>query len=170
MAWQSLYLPPPVKSVFSMNCITSAIELPVLRSHFKPNRRQRKQNNSQSQPRIYISPQSNRFASLTANAIPNSLVLANSTIPPSQSGDVSVLLQTSGVLLIVYLIANFIVPEFIMKSYSTDESEGKALMEDDEKGASERRKKQGFGGEFRIVLLRIEIWNRILCDFLLPFD
>ncbi|XP_022981640.1 uncharacterized protein LOC111480699 [Cucurbita maxima] len=148
MAWQSLYLPPPVKSVFSMNCITSAIELPVLRSHFKPNRRQRKQNNSQSQPPIYISPQSNRFASLTANAIPNSLVLAN-TIPPSQSGDVSVLLQTSGVLLIVYLIANFIVPEFIMKSYSTDESEGKALMEDEEIGASERRKKQGFGGNKR---------------------
>lgn len=97
---------------------------------------------------IYISPQTYRFDSLRANAIlPTSLILGNSTIPPAQSGDVSVLLQTGGVLLIAYLIANFILPEFIMKSYRSDESDGKAAVEDEE--SSEGRKKRGFSGRRR---------------------
>ncbi|XP_038897194.1 uncharacterized protein LOC120085329 [Benincasa hispida] len=135
-----------------MNCISSSIEFPPLRSHLKPNRRQPQQNSPPKKNlhifrHIYISPQTYRFDSLKVNAIPSSLILGNSTIPPSQSGDVSVLLQTGGVLLIAYLIANFILPEFIMKSYRSDESDGKAAAEDEE--SSEGRKKQGFSGRRR---------------------
>ncbi|TMX04463.1 hypothetical protein EJD97_008878 [Solanum chilense] len=40
---------------------------------------------------------------------------------PSASGDLSVLLQTGAVMLFIYWIANFVVPEFIMKDLQ-DES------------------------------------------------
>lgn len=40
---------------------------------------------------------------------------------PATSGDLSVLLQTGAVMLFIYWIANFVVPEFIMKDLQ-DES------------------------------------------------
>ncbi|KAA0067693.1 hypothetical protein IC582_002255 [Cucumis melo] len=108
-----------------MNSIFSSIEFRLLPSPNPP----QPQHNLHIFHQIHLSPQTTyRFNSIKTNSIlpTNSLILGNSTIPPAQSGDISVLLQTSGVLLIAYLIANFIFPEFIMKSYrSDDESEGK---------------------------------------------
>ncbi|KGN45072.1 hypothetical protein Csa_016451 [Cucumis sativus] len=107
-----------------MNSIFSSIQFRLLPS---PNPRQ-PQHNLHIFHQIYLPPQiTHRFSSIKTNSIlPTSLILGNSTIPPSQSGDISVLLPISGVLLIAYLLANFIFPEFIMKSYrSDDENDGK---------------------------------------------
>ncbi|KAA8523660.1 hypothetical protein F0562_010083 [Nyssa sinensis] len=49
----------------------------------------------------------------TTKAISTSLILGVTS--PAESGDITVLLQTSAVLLFVYWIANFVVPEIISK-------------------------------------------------------
>ncbi|KAL3364664.1 hypothetical protein AABB24_013444 [Solanum stoloniferum] len=41
---------------------------------------------------------------------------------PAASGDLSVLLQTGAVMLFMYWIANFVVPEFIMKDLQQDDT------------------------------------------------
>ncbi|EEF32470.1 conserved hypothetical protein [Ricinus communis] len=60
-----------------------------------------------------------RVLSVRTNAVPNPLILAEST-SPAQGGDISVLLPTGGLLLFVYGIANFVVPFFISKSFESD--------------------------------------------------
>ncbi|KAJ1389551.1 hypothetical protein SESBI_38168 [Sesbania bispinosa] len=60
--------------------------------------------------------QSQHFPSespLRTKALPHSIVVA-ATAPP-QSGDLSTFLPVSALLLSIYFIANFIVPEFITK-------------------------------------------------------
>ncbi|KAI3923803.1 hypothetical protein MKW92_006323 [Papaver armeniacum] len=45
-----------------------------------------------------------------------SLLLLDITSPPAASGDISVFLQTSALLVAVYLFSNFIVPDLIVKN------------------------------------------------------
>ncbi|KAI3986726.1 hypothetical protein MKX01_014264 [Papaver californicum] len=53
----------------------------------------------------------------------SSLVLLDITSPPAASGDISVFLQTSVLLVAVYWFSNFIVPDLIVKNLQkTNES------------------------------------------------
>ncbi|KAK2990034.1 hypothetical protein RJ640_004712 [Escallonia rubra] len=63
-------------------------------------------------------------------AINPSMVLGAS--PPAATGDLSVLLQTSAVLLFAYWIANFVVPDIIAKDLQLDKAgeEQKSIDED----------------------------------------
>ncbi|PPR90495.1 hypothetical protein GOBAR_AA30187 [Gossypium barbadense] len=53
------------------------------------------------------------------NATSNPLFIA-AKVPPSQSGDITVFLQTSALLLVVYFLANFVAPYFISKYFEFD--------------------------------------------------
>ncbi|KAK7276858.1 hypothetical protein RIF29_18004 [Crotalaria pallida] len=64
-------------------------------------------------------PHSHLFPSLRAKALPDFIVAAAST-PPAKSGDLSAFLPVSALLLSLYFISNFIVPEFISKSFGFD--------------------------------------------------
>ncbi|CAN4103999.1 unnamed protein product [Withania somnifera] len=49
---------------------------------------------------------------------------------PATSGDLSVLLQTGAVMLFIYWIANFVVPEFILKGLQDDSTTNKSDEKD----------------------------------------
>ncbi|KAK6230238.1 hypothetical protein QUC31_001756 [Theobroma cacao] len=66
-------------------------------------------------PRLVLQRQTvNAFVPLRTNS--HSIA----AIPPSQSGDVTVFLQTSALLLVVYLLANFVAPYFISRYFEFD--------------------------------------------------
>ncbi|KAL1207087.1 hypothetical protein V5N11_004294 [Cardamine amara subsp. amara] len=46
-----------------------------------------------------------------------------SVLPPSESGDISTFLLVSGVMISMYLVANFVVPSLIFKSLQVEEEE-----------------------------------------------
>lgn len=71
------------------------------------------------------------------DAVPATLFIA-ATNPP-YSGDLSVLFQTSAVMLFMYWITNFVVPAFIMKDLQGDEATG------DEKKGDENLPDNGQG-------------------------
>lgn len=90
--------------------------------------------------------QNRGYGSFTPRATPASLFLA-ATSPPN-SGDFSVIFQTSAVMLFMYWIANFVVPEFVMKDLQVDEANKDAKEEDriNEQGSTPTRtKEKGFG-------------------------
>ncbi|XP_020092656.1 uncharacterized protein LOC109713103 [Ananas comosus] len=63
------------------------------------------------------------YPRLRAAALGDGLILA-ATNSPAAGGDVSVLIPISVVLLLVYWIANFVVPEMIMKDLQQGTAEG----------------------------------------------
>ncbi|XP_059444357.1 uncharacterized protein LOC132176230 [Corylus avellana] len=64
-------------------------------------------------------------------ALPSFLVLGASSAAKA-GGDISVLLPTGAALFFLYFIANFLVPNFISKSFQFDkESEGQKQSDDD---------------------------------------
>ncbi|GKV39571.1 hypothetical protein SLE2022_397050 [Rubroshorea leprosula] len=58
------------------------------------------------------------FVHLRTKAITNSVVIGVTS--PAKSGDITVLIQTSVLLLGMYFIANFVAPYFISKYYGFD--------------------------------------------------
>ncbi|OWM81285.1 uncharacterized protein LOC116192044 [Punica granatum] len=85
----------------------------------------------------------------TANAVNEFCSVAAAS--PAKSGDISVFLQTSAVLLGMYWIANFVVPDLISKYFGFDkvgqEDDQNKPNEDDstkEGGSSSPTKGQGF--------------------------
>ncbi|KDP39152.1 hypothetical protein JCGZ_00909 [Jatropha curcas] len=94
-----------------------------------------------------------------ATATTTPLILVTDTFPANSNGDISVLLQTGGLLLFVYGIANFVFPAFISKSLEFDKETEDSVPEDDgyvddgdadEKATMPKtkplRKKRGFQG------------------------
>ncbi|GMH24992.1 hypothetical protein Nepgr_026835 [Nepenthes gracilis] len=55
-----------------------------------------------------------------ANAFPTPLVLAVARQPP----DISVIIQTSAVMLFFYWMANFVVPQIVSKNFQQDQTSG----------------------------------------------
>ncbi|XP_010556031.1 PREDICTED: uncharacterized protein LOC104825405 [Tarenaya hassleriana] len=49
--------------------------------------------------------------------------LKASVVPPSESGDITGFLQISGGMILLYWIANFVVPDLIYKSLQVDEAD-----------------------------------------------
>ncbi|KAL8127323.1 hypothetical protein AgCh_014296 [Apium graveolens] len=64
----------------------------------------------------------NIVSPLRTNALTSSLVLGVESVA-AYSGDLKVLLRTTTGLLFVYWIANFVVPELIMKDLQSDNTE-----------------------------------------------
>ncbi|ONI13350.1 hypothetical protein PRUPE_4G216700 [Prunus persica] len=62
--------------------------------------------------------QQQHFPSLRTKAMHNDIALAVTS--PAKSGDISVLLQTGGVLFLAYLFSNFVVPILITKYFGFD--------------------------------------------------
>ncbi|XP_022716882.1 uncharacterized protein LOC111275664 [Durio zibethinus] len=86
---------------------------------------------SSAAPRLVLQRQNVHFWS---NAISNPLFIA-AKIPPSQSGDITVFVQTSAILLVVYFLANFVAPYFISKYFEFDKiDEDKKTTENDSPG------------------------------------
>ncbi|KAJ0046984.1 hypothetical protein Pint_04099 [Pistacia integerrima] len=109
----------------SLTCIHGYPSLDSVNSHLNHKHKMLHTNNNEPL-RLSSSEKPTRltrkFPSLRAFAVTDSyytLVLA-ATSPP-KSGDISVFLQTSAVMLLVYLIANFLVPSIISKSLELDE-------------------------------------------------
>ncbi|XP_061342251.1 uncharacterized protein LOC133288495 [Gastrolobium bilobum] len=76
-------------------------------------------------------PQNQHFPSaspLRTKALPHSIVVAATA--PAESGDLSAFLPMSALLLSVYFIANFIVPEFLTKQYGFDELKADQKVDD----------------------------------------
>ncbi|KFK35909.1 hypothetical protein AALP_AA4G052100 [Arabis alpina] len=46
-----------------------------------------------------------------------------SVMPPSESGDITTFLLVSGVMISMYLVANFVVPSLFLKSLQVEEEE-----------------------------------------------
>ncbi|KAI4307987.1 hypothetical protein L6164_031108 [Bauhinia variegata] len=96
-------------------------------------------------------PQSQLFlpspSSAVTKALPHSIVFAAASLPPN-SNDMSDFdfLQTCVLLLSVYFIANFIVPEFLSKYFGFDQVNRDQKMDDvtDSNKASTEKKKQKF--------------------------
>ncbi|KAK8706027.1 hypothetical protein V6N13_049608 [Hibiscus sabdariffa] len=71
---------------------------------------------------------------MRTNATSTPLFIA-AKIPPSQSGDIAVFLQTSALLLVVYFLANFVAPYFISKYFEFDKvGEDRKTNENDSQG------------------------------------
>ncbi|OMP04375.1 hypothetical protein COLO4_09684 [Corchorus olitorius] len=72
-------------------------------------------------PRLVLQQQNvHSIVSLRTNAISHNSLFVGANIPPSQSGDITVFLQTSALLLVVYFLANFVAPYFISKYFGFD--------------------------------------------------
>ncbi|CAL9017683.1 unnamed protein product [Prunus brigantina] len=69
------------------------------------------------------------FPSLRTKAMHNDIALAVTS--PAKSGDISVLLQTGGVLFVAYLFSNFVVPILITKYFGFDKVGEEEEDEDD---------------------------------------
>ncbi|KAL4271155.1 hypothetical protein GQ457_13G002120 [Hibiscus cannabinus] len=71
---------------------------------------------------------------MRTNATSTPLFIA-AKIPPSQSGDITVFLQSSALLLVVYFLANFVAPYFISKYFEFDKvGEDQNTNENDSQG------------------------------------
>ncbi|KAI8006082.1 hypothetical protein LOK49_LG07G03395 [Camellia lanceoleosa] len=68
--------------------------------------------------------------SLKTKAVTNSLALGVSSV--AKPADISILLQTSAVLLFVYWIANFIVPDIILKDLQSNQASKEQKPNDDD--------------------------------------
>ncbi|KAJ7963782.1 Glutathione transport system permease gsiD [Quillaja saponaria] len=96
---------------------------------------------------IQLIQHSASLSPLQTKALPHSILFA-ATSPP-KTGDISVFIQTSGLLLFVYWIANFVVPDLISKYYgfdkvSEDQKDDGVKNTEDKSQVSSRPKKRGF--------------------------
>ncbi|KAL0443358.1 UNVERIFIED_CONTAM: hypothetical protein Slati_2058500 [Sesamum latifolium] len=100
-----------------MKCVNSQSLLSPLLSHHKYQHQfwKSKPSSLQSNPNGF-SP-----VSLRTRALPPSPIFLAAT-SPAAAGKLSVLLQTSAVCLFAYFIANFVVPELILKDLQSKEA------------------------------------------------
>lgn len=78
-------------------------------------------------------PHSKHFSSVSSlrtQAIPDIIVVAATSLP--QPADPSTFLPVSALLISVYFIANFVVPDFISKYFGFDKLEGDQKVDDAE--------------------------------------
>ncbi|KAF2285729.1 hypothetical protein GH714_007463 [Hevea brasiliensis] len=105
-----------------MKCIQFQSSFPSLHPQTKQKHQQQKLKTQK-----WLCPYTQRIPART-RAIINPLILADTS--PSKGGDISVLLQTGGLLLFAYGITNFVVPAFISKQYELDEETKEDSMPD----------------------------------------
>ncbi|XP_039026969.1 uncharacterized protein LOC120160686 [Hibiscus syriacus] len=87
---------------------------------------------SESAPSLVLRKQINVHSRTNAASTP---VFIAAKIPPSQSGDITVFLQTSALLLVVYFLGNFVAPYFISKYFEFDKvGEDQNTNENDSQG------------------------------------
>ncbi|KAK4804530.1 hypothetical protein SAY86_004347 [Trapa natans] len=101
---------------------------------------------------LFISAPAPPVRNRTANAVVDFCFIA--AAPPAKSGDISVFLQTSAVLLGTYWVANFLVPDLISKYFGfekagigNEDDQNKPKEEDNsikEARSSSQRKGRGF--------------------------
>ncbi|XP_011095412.1 uncharacterized protein LOC105174880 [Sesamum indicum] len=100
-----------------MKCINSQSQLSPLPSHHKY-----KHQFCESKPSsMRLNPNGFSFVSLRTRSLPPSPIFLAAT-SPAAAGNLSVLLQTSAVCLFAYFVANFVVPELILKDLRSKEA------------------------------------------------
>ncbi|KAK9269467.1 hypothetical protein L1049_001242 [Liquidambar formosana] len=109
-----------------INCHSPFLPLLSQNKHKQPQQQQQLKTSkllwlSSNEPNRLLQRQNiSSLVPLRTKAVPTSLVLGVTS--PAKSGDISVFLQTSAVLLFMYWIANFVVPDIILKYFQLDKT------------------------------------------------
>ncbi|WOG99752.1 hypothetical protein DCAR_0519107 [Daucus carota subsp. sativus] len=110
-----------------MTCIASQLPLSTVISHIKQTHQMKKtfifHNALQFELRQHHTVSPLRTKALASSLLLGVAVESSSSPAAAYSGDLQVLLRTTTGLLFVYWIANFVVPELIMKDLQSDKTD-----------------------------------------------